>query len=145
MKIATARDFDRDQPQGRADWELRGESGMTRKQQKMLNACCGCLADQLRWHGYRLSKDGWRYFFSGTVKGFQTLPAWDNGDGRVGVIMLGASSRELSKSMACDAITMALALGDDPSTQGIDAKPVRWSDAVLLGLGFNPADFREVA
>lgn len=144
MKLATETDRD-DIPTGRKDWELRGESGMTRKQQKMLNACCGCLAKQLKWHGYSLSKDGWRYFFSGTVKGFQALPAWDNGDGRVGVIMLGASSSELSKSMACDAITMALSLGDDPASQKIDAPRVQWSDAVLLGLGLNPADFREAA
>jgi len=40
---------------------------------------------------------------------------------------------------------MALDIGDNPKDQGLPDKPVQWSDAVLLGLGFNPADFRDAA
>jgi hypothetical protein len=40
---------------------------------------------------------------------------------------------------------MALQIGDHPDEQGLKCRPVRWCDAVLLGLGHNPADFREAA
>jgi hypothetical protein len=52
--------------------------------------------------------------------------------------MLGASSKSLSKTLAKDAITCGLQVGDHPDEQGIDAPPVKWSDAVLQGLGFDP-------
>lgn len=71
------------------------------------------------------------------------LPGWQYGDGRAqGFIMLGRSSLSLTKSEACDAITMGLQLGDDPQSQGIKARPVSWSDAVLRGTGWNPEDLR---
>jgi hypothetical protein len=126
-------------------WNQRGESRMTPAQQRLLNSACGDLADQLLWHGYRLSKDGWRHFFSGTVMGFQALPAWDHGDGRQGIIMLGGSSLDMTKSQATDAIEMAFMLGDDPESQGIKAKPVRWCAAVCLGryITEEPAPRRE--
>lgn len=133
-------------PQSRADWEITGTTKITDKQIKMLNAVCGDLAKQVRfWHGDRFDKDDWRHFFSGVAKGFRTVPGWDNGDGRRGFVMLGASSLTLTKSEAADAITMGLSVGDDPSSQGLSAPRVRWCDAVLRGLGFNPADFRDSA
>jgi hypothetical protein len=110
---------------------------MSDAQRRLFNCACGDLAEQLRWHGFALSKDDWRHFFSGTVLGFRTLPAWDNGDGRQGVIMLGGSSLNLTKSEATDAITMAFMLGDDPLTQHIDAPAVRWCDVICLARGIN--------
>lgn len=121
------------------DWQQRGEGRMSDAQRRLLNAACGDLT-QLRWHGFRLTKDDYRHLLSGTVLGWRTMPAWDNGDGRQGVIMLGGSSLDLSQSQATDAITMAFVVGDDPSSQGIDAKPVRWCDKVLLARGFNPQE-----
>jgi len=108
---------------------------LTEQQRKILNAACGDLSKQIRWHGFRLTKDGWRHFFAGTVLGWQMLPAWDEGDGRTGFIMLGGSSLDLSKEQCSVAITMAFALGDDPTSQGIDAPPVKWCDAVCLARG----------
>ncbi len=127
-------------PTSRAEWDLKGEGRMTHKQRKMLNAVCGCL-EQIHWHGNRLGKDDWRHLFSAVAAGQRMMPGWQYGDGRPqGIIMLGKSSLSLTRSEAADAITMAVHLGDHPDTQGIVAKPVRWSDAVLLGLGFNPRD-----
>lgn len=122
------------------DWQVRGETGMTDAQRRMLNAVAGDLARSIRWHGFRLDKDDFRHLLAGTMLGWRMMPAIDRGDGKVGFIMLGGSSLKLSKSQAADAITQGLAIGDDPSSQGIDAQPVRWSDAVLLGLGFDPAE-----
>lgn len=134
-----------DQPTSRADWEVRGETGMTRKQQKMLNAVCGDLSVQLHWHGNRLTKDDWRHLLSGTMLGWRMMPAIDRGEGAPGFIMLGGSSLNLTKSLAADAITCGLEIGDNPEGQGMTAHRVQWCDKVLLGLGFNPADFRAAA
>lgn len=123
-------------------WNVQGNGKITDKQKRMLNAICGDLAPQLNWDGNRLGKDDWRHFFSAVSAGQRMMTGWDYGDGRPrGFIMLGKSSLALTKSEASDAITMAIHLGDDPSTQGINARPVHWSDTVLLGMGFNPSDF----
>jgi hypothetical protein len=125
-------------------WEECGNQGMTDQQRKMLNSVCGDLARCLEWHdGWRLSKDDWRHLFSGLASGLRIMRGWDFHDGHPpGFIMLGRSSLELTRSQAKDAITLAVQLGDDPSEQGLSQKPVRWSDATLLGLGFNPGDLK---
>lgn len=125
----------------RKDWELEGGGPITPKQLRMLNAVCGDLARSIRWHGFRLDKDDFRHFLSGMAAGWRNIPGYDSGDGRVGFVMLGSSSLKLTKSQAKDAITMGLHIGDHPEEQGIQSQPVRWSDAVLLGTGFNPSDF----
>lgn len=122
------------------DWRESGHERMSDKQRRLLNAACGDLAKQLQWHGYRLSRDGWRHFFAGTVLGNQALPAWDYGDGREGVIFIGRSSLELSKSNATDCITMAFMLGDDPSSQKIDAPPVEWCQVIKLARGIRASE-----
>lgn len=125
------------------DWEDKGEGRITDAQRKMINAICGDLSAQVHWHGHRLHKDDWRHLFSGIAAGWRVMQGWDYGDGRpAGIIMLGASSLRLTRAQACDAITMAVHFGDDPESQGVRSRPVIWSDTVLLGLGFNPADFK---
>lgn len=113
---------------------------MTPEQQRLLNGICGDLSKHLRWHGNRLSKDDWRHMLSGTILGWRLLPGIDRGQGAPGFIYLGGSSKDLTKSQASEAITMAVQIGDHPDEQGLDAKPIRWSDTVLIGLGFNPRD-----
>lgn len=129
------------QPISPADWKVTGEGRMTDAQRRMLNAVCGDLAAQLSWHSNRLSKDDWRHMLAGTMLGWRTFQGIDRGEGAPGLIMLGGSSLNLSRSLAADAITVAVHIGDDPQSQGIRAKPVRWCDAVLHGLGFDPRDF----
>ena len=123
------------------DWKEQGSEPITDKQHRMLCAVCGCLAKQIQWHGRRLSPDSWRMFLCGTAAGFAMVPAYDRGDGATGFVMLGKSIKGLSKTQAAEAITIGLHIGDQPQEQGIQSQPVRWSDAVLLGLGFNPHDF----
>jgi len=108
---------------------------VTLEQRRLLNSACGDLAKQVRWHGFKLSKDDWRHLCSGTVLGWRPLPGWDNGDGRQGLVMLGGSSLDLKKSECTDAITMIFAFGDDPSSQGINAKPVKWGEVVCGARG----------
>lgn len=122
------------------DWEDVSAGRITEAQRRMLNAVAGDLARSIIWHGVRLDKDDWRHFLSGTAAGWKAVPAYCNGDGRHGVIMLGGSSLKLTRQQAKDAITMGLHIGDAPHEQGLKCAPVRWSDAVLLALGFNPKD-----
>lgn len=118
---------------------MQRQERMTDEQRRMLNAICGDLSGQLRWHGFRLSKDDWRHMIAGTMLGWRTMPGINLGNGP-SFIMLGGSSLSLSKQQAADAITCALNIGDRPEEQGIASPPVKWSDAVLLGLGFSPAE-----
>ena len=102
----------------------------TIEQRNLLNAACGDLANQIEWHGNKLSKDDWRHLISGTVLGWRMMPAFDMGTGAPGFIMLGGSSMDLNKEQCTDAITMAFSLGDDPSSQGLKSEPVRWCKSV---------------
>lgn len=114
------------------DWQESGDEGMSIAQRKLLNAACGDLAKQMNWHGFTMSKDGWRHFFAGTVLGARFAPGWDYGDSKQRVIMVERSSLDLSKSQATEAITMAFFLGDHPDEQGIDSPPVRWCEVICL-------------
>lgn len=127
----------------RGDWDIKGEGLMTDAQRRMLNAVAGDLAAQLQWHGNRLTKDDWRHMVAGTILGWRMMPAIDRGEGASGWIMLGGSSLKLSRSQAADAITALVQIGDHPEEQRLRARPVRWSDVVLLGMGFNPRDFAD--
>lgn len=129
-------------PTSRAEWEVDGSGKMTDKQRKMLNMVCGDLERCIVWHGnQRLSKDDWRHFLSGTVRGWRMVHGICRGEGAPGFVMLGSSSLDLSKTLAKDAITCALQIGDRPDEQGLKCPPARWSDKVYLALGFNPRDF----
>jgi len=124
------------------NWKESGSEKVSPNQLRMLNAVCGCLANQINWHGCRMDKDDWRHFLSGIAAGWRMVPGYDNGDGRRAMVMLGSSSLKLTKSQAKDAITMGLQIGDRPDEQGLNCNPVRWCDAVLLGTGFNPDELR---
>lgn len=130
-----------------ADWQLAGDGPMTDKQRRMLNAVCGDLAAQVVWYGRRMDKDSWRHFIAAVILKQPMVPGLDMGDGERGFVVLQRSSKELTKETAAAAITALIQLGDRPDEQGLKKqRPVRWCDAVLLGMGFNPADFRtEVA
>lgn len=108
---------------------------LTEQQRKILNAACGDLAQQINWHGNRLSKDDWRHFIAGTVLGFRMMLAYDKGEGAPGFIMLGGSSLDLKKTECTEAITLAFHIGDAPHEQRLVCKPVRWCRAVRLARG----------
>lgn len=115
-------------------------SKMSVDQRKLLNAACGDLADQIVWHGNRLSKDDWRHMLAGTVLGWRMLPGIDMGTGAPGFVMLGGSSLNLHKAECTEAITMAFHIGDDPSSQGLNSPPVRWCQVIRAARGISDAD-----
>lgn len=116
----------------RIDWQESGTSRMTREQQRLLNAACGDLSAYLTWHGNRLTKDDYRHLIAAAVLGVRLMPAVNTGEGGPGLIMLGRSSLDFTKSQATEAIRMAFEIGDCPTDQGFNAEPVRWGPVVTL-------------
>lgn len=114
----------------RKQWELDGSGKMTDAQRRMLNAVCGDLAQYMRWHGHKLSKDDWRHLIAGTMLGWRTFPGIDRGEGAPGLIMLGGSSLDMSKTLATEAITQAMHIGDHPDEQGMTCAPIKWGPLV---------------
>lgn len=104
---------------------------LTEQQRKVFNAACGDLAEQIVWHGNRLSKDDWRHFISGTVLGWRMLPGINRGEGAPGFVMLGGSSLNLSKEKCSEALDIAFGIGDAPwEYEPTQTRPVRWGPAV---------------
>lgn len=118
----------------RNEWDIDGSGKMTDAQRRMLNAVCGDLAKYIRWHGHRLDKDDWRHLIAGTMLGWRTFPGIDRGQGAPGVVMLGGSSLSLSKTLARDAITQAIHIGEHPDEQGMTCAPIKWGPTVVRAL-----------
>lgn len=112
------------------DWKESGREPMTRQQQKLLNAACGDLADQLRWHGIIFDKDSYRHLLAAVVLGERLVPGVQTGYGAPGLIRMSRSSKELNKTQATECIRLAFDIGDCPADQGIDAPPVRWCEVI---------------
>lgn len=116
----------------KASWEESGHVPMSRAQQKLLNAACQDLSDNVRWHGVVLSKDDWRHVLSATILGDRLIPGINMGEGAPGLIRLPRSSLELTKTQATKAIHTAFEIGDHPADQGLDIPPIRWGPLVTL-------------
>ena len=117
----------------RTDWQEKGREPMTRKQQKLLNAACGDLAEGIRfWGGHRFDKDDFRHLISACVLGERIVPGVNTGHGDPGMIRMARSSLELSKTKATEAIRMAFDIGDYPRDQGLTCDAIRWGPIVCL-------------
>lgn len=121
------------------DWKLAGNERCSDAQRRLLNAACGDLSAQIKWHGFRLSKDDFRHLLAGTVLKWRLMPGVDTGEGP-GFITLGGSSLDLSRTECTDAITLAFHLGDHPDEQGLKCKPVAWCDVVRGARGISEGD-----
>lgn len=124
-------------------WEESGREPMSRKQQKLLNAACSDLADQIRWHGIVFSKDDFRHFLAAIALGERLVPGYNDGMGPPGLIRMARSSMELTKTQATQVINMAFDIGDNPEDQGIASRPVRWCETIVKARWF--VDERAVA
>ena len=114
------------------DWQESGREPMSRKQQNLLNAACGDLADGMRWHGIRFDKDDFRLLICAVVLGERMVPGINTGERPAGLVRMGRSSKELTKSQATEAIHMAFDIGDNPKDQGLNLDPIRWGPVVCL-------------
>ena len=124
-KLATAAE--------RTDWQESGREPMSRKQQNLLNAACGDLAEwNPKWHGVLFDKDDYRHLIAAVVLGERIVPGVNTGYGNPGLIRMSRRSTEFTKSEATQAIRMAFDIGDYPEDQEIQLPPIRWGSAVCL-------------
>lgn len=85
-------------------------------QNRKLNAMCRDLADQVEWHGQRLTLDDWRHIFVAAYRGEQRIVPGIGG----GFVVLGASSRRLTVAECSDVIELISAFGAE--------RMIVWSD-----------------
>lgn len=117
----------------KVDWQERGTTPMSRKQQNLLNAACGDLSSYFpRWHGVRFSKDDYRHLIAAVVLGERIVPGINTGEGDPGFIRMSGRSSDFTKTEATQAIRMAFDIGDHPEDQGLSGAPIRWGATVCL-------------
>lgn len=124
----------------RDDWQESGREPMSRQQQKLLNAACGDLGNQLRWHGIVFDKDDYRHLLAAVVLGERMVPGVQTGYGNPGLVRMSRSSKELTKTQATECISMAFDIGDSPEDQGIKSRPVRWCEVIVKARWFTETD-----
>lgn len=111
------------------------ESMRSLDQNSLFQAACRDLSENLLWHGITLSQDDFRHLLSADILGQKAVPGVHGG-----VVMLGGSSRKLTKDDCTQAITLAFSIGDAPWDYGINQPRVKWGRAVCLARGFSPND-----
>jgi hypothetical protein len=100
-----------------------GEPKRNLDQNARLQAMCGDVARQVVWHGQKMSQDDWRHIFVASYrKGQRAVPGIDGG-----FVVLGASSKELTKKECADVIDIIGAFGCEHA--------VEWSDRSADGFG----------
>lgn len=112
----------------------------TKEQNDLIHPACRDLARCLKWKGYELTGDDWRALICAAILGQKIVPGITGG-----IVALGRSSKDLSKQLATDALTLIFSIGDqpweyDPSQQ----TQVAWGKAVCLARGI-PYDESEAA
>jgi hypothetical protein len=122
------------------DWQEKGREPMSRQQQKLLNAACGDLGDQIRWHGIVFGRDDYRHLLSAVVLGERLVPGVNTGMGNPGLIRMSRSSLELNRTQATECIQLAFDIGDNPEDQGLTCKPVNWCDVIKAARGMRESD-----
>lgn len=106
------------------------------EQNKLFQPACRDLAMQLRWDGVQLSPDDFRHLICADILGQKPVRGIHGG-----VVLLGGSSRQLTKADATEAITLAFSIGDAPWDYGIkDGKRVEWCEVIRHARGISPND-----
>ena len=93
------------------DWADKRSAEQNDKFQPMLRD----IAEQVEWHGQKLSADDWRAIFVAAVKGQRMVSGLDGS-----LVVVGNSSKKLSKEQASEMIEMIYSFGNE--------RGVRWSD-----------------
>jgi len=79
------------------------------------------VADQVEWHGRKLSKDDWKHVFSASLKKQDAVPGIDGG-----FVVLGQATSEMTVGEMGDLMTLMEAFG---AGRGVKFKaPKSWGD-----------------
>lgn len=80
------------------------------------------ISKQVEWHGLKLTNGEWKHVFTATLKGQKTVPNLEG----TGFIVLGQSTRVMSKKELSDLLELAYAFGA--------AHGVKWSEKTKTDL-----------
>jgi hypothetical protein len=99
----------------------------TWEQQKKLCAMCNDMSKQAAWYGYKLSGEEWRHLVCAIIRKDQRQVPGEDG---FGFIMLGGSSRDLTKAEKSLAIEMLFKLGAERKVVWKDPKVIQQWEAM---------------
>ena len=85
-------------------------------QNRMLWACLDDVANQVVWHGQKLTREEWKDFFTAALKGCKFVPNMDSN----GFIAVGGKTSAMNKKMFSDLLTLIQMFGANNGVQ--------WSD-----------------
>ena len=80
------------------------------------------ISEQVVWHGLKLTPEEWKHVFTATLKGQKTVPNLDG----TGFIILGQSTRAMSKKELSNLLELAYAFGAEHD--------VKWSETAKTDL-----------
>lgn len=80
------------------------------------------ISEQVVWHGLKLTPEEWKHVFTATLKGQKTVPNLDG----TGFIILGQSTRTMSKKELSNLLELAYAFGAE--------RDVKWSETAKTDL-----------
>lgn len=80
------------------------------------------ISEQVVWHGLKLTPEEWKHVFTATLKGQKTVPNLDS----TGFIILGQSTRTMSKKELSNLLELAYAFGAE--------RDVKWSETAKTDL-----------
>lgn len=80
------------------------------------------ISEQVVWHGLKLTPEEWKHVFTATLKGQKTVPNLDG----TGFIILGQSTRAMSKKELSNLLELAYAFGAE--------RDVKWSETTKTDL-----------
>ncbi len=78
------------------------------------------VAEQVEWHGMKLSKEEWKDMFTAGLKGCKVIPGLEGG-----FVTIGMSTSNMGKKLFADLVTYIYAFGD--------SRDVVWSEPVADG------------
>jgi len=93
--------------------EVKDESRSS-AQNRLMWSCLTDLANQVEWHGQRLSKDDYKVLLTAGLKKQRAVQGIDGG-----FVVLGDSTSKMTKQEMTDLITLCHAFGDE--------REVKWS------------------
>lgn len=78
----------------------------TEEQNRLMWAALTDVANQVDWHGQKLTKDEWKDVFTASLKRQKVVPGLDGG-----FVVLGTSTRKMSKEEMSELLELTLAFG----------------------------------
>ena len=95
-----------------------GREKRSKSQNARLWATLTDVADQVEWHGQKLSQEDWKHIFTASLIKQRAVPGIDSG-----FVVLGQSTSKLSKAQFSDLLELIYAFGANHG--------VKWGDPAL--------------